>query len=318
MVREFKQIKIIIDEADSILLAIHENPDGDGIGAMLALGCYLIKEGKRVYFFSIDEVPEGFKFLPGCENVKNQLPQTDFDVLLGLDYGDFRRLGLDEFKAKIGRIISIDHHTLNDQRGDVVLVDTEYSSTSEILYHYFKNLGVAIDRNIATCLLTGIFFDTGGFRHSNTTPRVLNIAKELLNKGASLNKISKAYFGSKTMPALKLWALALERMKKDTDSGMVFSFADYQDLVKCGAKPDDLDGLSSIINTVPDSKFALFLSEKVPKIIDGSLRSEPFKGVDVSLIAKDLGGGGHKYASGFKKKGDINKVLKKVYKVVRD
>ncbi len=118
-----------------------------------------------------------------------------------------------------------------------------------------------------------------------------------------MSKITKKIFRNKNKTTLKLWGRALARIKKDTKTGLAFSIITYDDLKKCGVSPEDLSGLSNIISTAQEARFALLLTEYEKGKLSGSLRSEKFKGVDVSRIAKLFNGGGHKFASGFKIEG---------------
>ncbi len=124
-----------------------------------------------------------------------------------------------------------------------------------------------------------------------------------MKKVPRIDKIAKNIFSSKNVPAIKLWGKALNRIQKDKNTGMAVSYLSKKDLEECGAKQEDISGLISVINTVGDAKFSLLLTEGNDNKIRGSLRSEEYKNIDVSRIAKSLGGGGHKLASGFEVEG---------------
>jgi phosphoesterase RecJ-like protein len=158
---------------------------------------------------------------------------------------------------------------------------------------------------MTTFLMLGILGDTGSFQHSNTTPRVMEIASTLLKKGAPLSKIIETAFANKNISTLKLWGKAFERAKINPQNGLIISVLTQTDLEECSAGSEDIAQVASILNTVPDTKFALILSERGDGIVKGSLRSEEYKGVDVSKIAARFGGGGHKLASGFEIKGKL-------------
>lgn len=164
-----------------------------------------------------------------------------------------------------------------------------------------------ITKEIATSLLAGIFYDTGGFKHENTTAEALEASAELLKKGARIDKIALHLFGKKSPNAIKAWARALDNARFDPDKKMVFSVITEEDLKDINVNEDDLfEGFVEMLNTMPQSKFALFLRQE-GDMVKGSLRSESHKKVDVSKIARSFGGGGHKLASGFGIKGKLVK-----------
>lgn len=297
------------------LIATHENPDGDGLGAMLALYSFLKLGDREVFCFASDLPEENLNFLPFIEKVGRNLPSDGkFDLVIGLDYGDLERLKLPrEFLEQSNKFIGIDHHVQSEILPETLsLIYPELSSTSEIIFWFFKVNNIDITKEIATLLLTGILVDTGGLSHITTSAQTLKIASELFKKGVVPSRIaSKALYKNKPA-SLKMWGKGLNRMKKINELEMIFSYISADDFMEHGAEFDDIAGLVSLMNTVSDAKIALLLIETEKGVIKGSLRSEKFKGVDVSEIARKLGGGGHKYAAGFTKEGDVDGVLEEV------
>ncbi|EKE18711.1 MAG: hypothetical protein ACD_9C00256G0001, partial [uncultured bacterium] len=151
----------------------------------------------------------------------------------------------------------------------------------------------------------GILSDTGNFQHANTSSRVMEISSDLMKKGASVSKIIEATFANKKLSTLKLWGRAFEKAKINPLNGLITTVLTEADIEECNASTEDIGQVASILNTVPGTKFSLVLSQRDKGIIKGSLRSEEYKGVDVSQIAHQFGGGGHKLASGFEVKGKI-------------
>ena len=154
-------------------------------------------------------------------------------------------------------------------------------------------------------LLLGILSDTGMFQHSNTSAHVMEIASILMKKGAPLSKIVEASFTKKNITTLKLWGRAFDKARINWENGMIVSVLTRKDLEECESGIEDIAYVASILNTVPGTRFSLVLYERGDGIIKGSLRSESYKGVDVSKIAAQFGGGGHKLASGFEINGKI-------------
>lgn len=317
--QQFREIQSLINQAQNILIACHEKPDGDAVGSSLALYHTLKKRGLDTYCFAPDSPSDYLAFLPSSSVFQTNLPKKKIDLIFALDYGKPSRLG--EALSLMGedvRVISIDHHPRQDQIGDVILVAPEFSSTCEILYYFFQSSSLRIDRDVANCLLCGIFTDTGGFRHVVTSPRTLRAVSCLIGTGANVNKIAKYVFQGKTTASLKVWGTALSKVKCDSPTDMAYSWVSYNDLQYGGMNMGDLDGLPEVINTVSNSRFSLLLSEYEPGKIYGRLRSEAFKKVDVSKIARKLGGGGHKYAAAFRVEGTLKEVLDNVREIVRD
>ncbi len=300
----FTKFKDIVSSYDNFLLICHERPDGDSIGALLAMGEILSSLGKKFLSVSRDEVPQVFRFLKGSGQIKKDFLLGDFEAVILLDNGDFKRTGfadrLISLKKKKVPIVNIDHHVKSDlwKVASLNCVKTEASSTCEIIYDIITVLGVEITPSIATALLAGIFNDTGGFRHSNTRPRVLEISSCLLNKGAKLKEISKNMANSRSVAMLKLWGIALSRLLFNPTLDLVYSVITWDDLQKAGAGEEDASGLVNLINSIPGAKFALLLYETADGKIKGSFRTE-LDGLDLAKLANFFGGGGHKKAAGF-------------------
>ncbi len=304
--RVAEQIVQILRDAHSVLLAAHEHPDGDAVGSILALMHALRMQGKSVTAYVPDPAPDDLSFLPSFQELTTTKPKTDdFDVLVALDSTQLYRTHLEAEFLVHPQTITIDHHYDNKQETTLSLVVPEAAATTQILTEIFKLTRVPITRDIATCLLTGIFTDTGSFMHDSTTPDILVMASDLMGKGARLAHIAHETYQKKDLPSLRIWGKALSRIMINHKTGAGVSVITYRDLNECGATLDDLSGVVNLLNTLPDTKFTMLLTEYEPGKIKGSLRSEPHKGVDVSVIAKKLGGGGHKLASGFEISGRI-------------
>ncbi len=303
---QFKKALELITNSQTILLTMHEGPDGDDLGSVLAMKEYLQQIGKQVLICIKGVVPSSLMFLPGSNTVSEQFPSAPFDLLLTFGCNKLTRPGLDEFLKVSVPIINFDHHPDNTNFGTVNVVEPETSAVAELVYYFLDFAKATINKEIATCLLTGIFTDTGGFKHANTSAEALEVASELLKKGARIDRIALQTMGRKRPAAIKAWAKGLENARFDPEKRMVFSVLTEEDLKEIGATDEDLDGFVELLNNIPQAKFALLLRQE-GDTVKGSLRSEPHKEVDVSKIAKSFGGGGHKLASGFKIEGKLKK-----------
>jgi len=293
-----------IQNYQNFLLMIHEDPDGDTLAATIAIFWALKKIGKNTAMVCKDPVPKPFVFLPGTSKIKPDILFGDYEVIIIVDCGDLKRTGFPDRLKKFARIsknlINIDHHPKNDlwKIANLNFVDQNASSASEMVWEIFKKMEIVIDKDIATALLMGIYTDTGGFKHSNTTPKTLEIASELLNFGAKLKLIRQNVTLNKSVAAMRLWGIALSRIHKNQEFQIVSSVVTKQDLIECEATLADLAGVVNLMNAIPDSNAAILFYETEDGLIRASLRTEK-ENVDVSKIAKLFGGGGHKKAAGF-------------------
>jgi len=307
----FNKFKKVLEEKGSFLLICHIDPDGDAIGSMMALKDYLKRAGKKTYMLSKDSIPEVFSFLDSGEEIRNDWPQK-FEAIILLDNGDFKRTGFTEEILRQKKngipVINIDHHPKNDiwKIASVNLSNPEASSTCEILAGIFLSENMMITPSVATSLLAGIFYDTGGFQHQNTSKIVLDLTSELLKRGARLKRISEKLSGSRPISLFKLWGIALKRLAISNRYKLAVSFLKRDDLLATGASEEEISGLVNLLNSIPEAQAALLIYESADGKIKGSLRTEK-DDLDLSKLAIHLGGGGHKKAAGFSITGQIEK-----------
>lgn len=302
-------IKTMLTTAKNVLIGTHEHPDGDALGSSLAIMYALESKGITCTVYIPDAAPNYFAYLPGYERLTTTKPNIDaFDTVVLLDYTQLPRTHLEQEVLRHKRVISIDHHYDNTKKASINLVVPEAAATAHILFPLILALNIAITQDIATCLLTGIFTDTGSFMHDSVTPEILQISSYLMRKGARLSHIAHETYQKKDLPSLRIWGRALSRIIISPTTGASVSVITKEDLQECGATLDDLSGVVSMLNTLPNTTFAMMLVEYEDGKIKGSLRSEPHKGIDVSKIAKHLGGGGHKLASGFEVAGHLTQI----------
>jgi len=314
--KHISQFNEYTTKANNILLLCHKKPDADAIGAALTLHGYLEKLGKKVTSCSIDKVSEFYYFLPKVYLMKESFGKPeDYDLIIVLDCGDSKITGFHKEFPKIFSgntpVLNIDHHITNDMFGDVNIVIPEASSTTHILYKMFKTLRIEIDSDMAILILAGLYYDTGSFKHDNTTAEVLLIASKLVHLGAKAEVIAKNMFKNHSVETLRVWGRVFSNMKKN-DQNIISSILREEDLIQCGLDPNNLH-LSEIMNyldSIPNTKFSVLLTE-VKGFIKGSFRTSS-NSIDVAQIAKYFKGGGHKKAAGFVMKGKIEDVQGKL------
>lgn len=304
--KEFRQLQFVLERAERILLVAHKRPDPDSAGANRALELYLTDEGKRVAIACYDPFPENIRGLFQSNFLHpDHIDLAQYDAIIACDSVD---RGFHQFAHRVGEnqvVVLIDHHPDITLTGDIVMIDPKYTSTCEILYHFFIHTKTKISKDMATALLTGILFDTGNFQHSNVSPQAMDAASYLMKLGAPLAKISSVLFDHQNISAMKLWGKAFEKARFIPENGMLVTAVTRADIAECEATPDDIYQVSSILSTVPEARFALVLSERDHETVRGSLRASEHHGVDVSELAHQFGGGGHKLASGFEVRGRI-------------
>ena len=315
----FPIAKNLIATSKRILFTTHERTDGDDLGSVLALANHLQKDGKLVTIAIKGGVPKQLSYLALSDIVAEDIEDKNFDLLIISGCSNIERCGNPNIigLANAGiPVLNIDHHPDNTNYGQTNVVEPEKSSVAELVYDFFKFCQWEISSEIATCLLTGIFTDTGSFMHSNTKESTLDAAADLMTKGARISTVAKHTYKGKKVEALKAWGKALENAYYDEKRKVIYSVLSAEELDALGNPPADyFEGLVETLNKVPEAKFALFLKQE-GNTVKGSLRSDPHKGTDVKKIAHNFGGGGHTWASGFSLAGKLEKNAEGKWQVV--
>lgn len=313
---QYSEAKKLINKSQNILVISHKKPDADTLGAAITFKIWLSKLDKKVTLACIDKASAVFNFLPYLDEFVDNFEIKDFDLMIVVDAGANYMTG---FHLKYPNlynsgipVINIDHHASNDNYGTLNIVEEKTASVTVILYKMLKEWEVAIDNKMATCLLAGIYNDTGSFMHSNTNKEVFEIAADLMNKGANISLVSKQLFSQKNISTLKLWGRALENAYVTNDK-IVMSIVRESDYKELNAKPEDLSGVIDYLNMIPEGKFAVLINEDRKGNIKGSFRTRHDE-VDLSKIAAEFGGGGHPKASGFSVAGKLMTEIN--YKIV--
>jgi len=323
-----KKIQRKIEDARTVLIVMHQNPDGDALGSAMSMFEY-VKSLKNtmptvrqaeITVFSLTDLPQTLNFLPNIHIItqNKEVLTNKYDVAIILDSGDLGYAGVEVIlKNRPKTIIDIDHHKTNTFFGDLNMVDENAASTTEILYHFFKFNNLHISSKQATCLLTGLITDTDNFTNSATTTTSVMIAGELVSMGANLPNINTKTIKNKTVNSLKLWGTALSRLKKHPEMDLAHTHLTQADFKKHGVEEDTADGISNFLNNLEEAKIALVLKETKDGQIKGSLRTT-HDDIDVSRIAQSFGGGGHKKAAGFTSEKSIAKILEQISQVYKE
>lgn len=286
-----------IIKSENIYIASHVQPDGDNLGSMLALGLALKKTNKKVYMVETDPVPSDFMFLPGVHYIEKVHNYDNIDLFITLDSSDMERLGQNiKLIDKANFVINIDHHISNTNYGDINIVDSNSGSTAELVFKMIKTLDIKIDKDIGTCIYTGISTDTGSFMYDNTRPETHLIAAELLEIGIDKKKIILNIYQNKSMEKTKLFIKVLENLETYSDNQIAIVQVTNDILLETGAKMEETEGIISFVRDIEPVEVAIMLKEFETKEIKVSMRSKRY--VDVSEICSKFSGGGHVRAAG--------------------
>lgn len=312
----------MMQAASHILFVAHLWPDGDALSSVCALRLCVASMGKDSRAFCQDKNPAMFDYLPGFADIADNINDIKklsqisdglieaFDLIVVCDCGSLARTALTkeikEFKEAGGKIIEFDHHPQVDDYADLEIRNPEISSTSELVYDFIVANNITFTREMADCVLTGILTDTGNFLYPSATETTMKAASAALAAGAHYAKIMTYTLQNKDMTVIKLWGLALGRLrlnKKYQIAVSVLGRADIDAVLKAGnvdntAESELFSGLAGFLSNMAGAKAILLLYEDQNGLIKGSLRSTA-NGMFVDKLARALGGGGHERAAGF-------------------
>jgi phosphoesterase RecJ-like protein len=315
--RDLADVVAALAAADRVLIASHENPDGDAIGSMSAAAQALRGAGKqvRLYLHADSPLPREYGFLNMDGLERAIVPgSTEGWTLLALDCGNESRLGPDheQLRAGFAQVIDVDHHHDNSRFGDINYVDGHASSTAEILARVFDGVGIELSQPVAEALYVGLVTDTGRFQYRTTSPAALRLAARLVEAGADVHKVFELVFETVPMGKKRLLGRVLEHMQVYEGGRLVISHVTREDLALVAGDEATTEGLIDDLREIDGVQVAALIREQVP-LADGtilpnrvSLRSRG--SIDVSQIARKSSGGGHKQAAGFSHPGSVDQI----------
>jgi bifunctional oligoribonuclease and PAP phosphatase NrnA len=301
----------LLAEQGEILIACHRTPDGDTIGAGLAVFLWLKGLGKNAEIYCADPVPGLYSFLPGTQEVRSEAGNPP-DVLVAVDCASADRIN-DEagsLLSKSGLTISIDHHATNPLFAAMNHIAGNAGSTSELIAEMLSETGQHISKDIADCLYTGIVTDTGQFGFDYTRPESLRMAAMLMEHGADFEGICFRMFRRKTLSRAKLVASALSSLRLYAGGRIAAISIPQQVLNEIGAGPDECENIVNETVEIDGVEVGFMLRETQSREWKVSLRASGT--VDVSKIAKGYGGGGHVKAAGCTLPGPMEAAEKKI------
>jgi phosphoesterase RecJ-like protein len=314
LMSDWTKICSILAESKEAIILVHEKADGDCLGSALALAFSLHELGMKPVIYYPEEIPLVYRFLPGTEMLKIKAPGSlpESIPVIAVDCADKKRVVYDI--PTNSPIINIDHHVSNDYFGTYNIVDTDAAAAGEIIYRILKDGGVRISPDMATCLYVAISTDTGSFSYSNITSETMKIASELLELGSDMNLIRENLYEKRPLSELLTIKAALANFCISEDGKLINCLLDFDTLNKDELIGADTDGLIGLLRATDGVEVALIFKEIEIGNVKVSLRSKSY--VDVNIIAREFGGGGHSRAAGCTIKGNIHEIKDNVLKMV--
>lgn len=311
------KINDIISQNNIIGIAGHVHPDGDAIGSTLALYNYIKTNypDKKVDLY-LEDYNCCFDILVGIKERLNSCLDKKYELFFALDSASLDRIGVArELFSNANTTVVIDHHKTNNGFGDINIINPDASSVSEMIYELLDE--TLLNKDIASCIYTGIIHDTGLFQYTNTSPRTLLIASKLIEYAIPFTSIIEQTFFEKTLVQTKAMSYVLGNAIVDNDKHLIIGTLELSEMKELAADKNDLDSIVANLRNVSEIDVAVFVYEIVNddnddlKLFKVSLRSK--NDVDVSVVASKYNGGGHTKAAGcIIKACDIDKVVNEI------
>jgi phosphoesterase RecJ-like protein len=299
---------------DRFLVTTHENPDGDALGSILAMKLALEQLGKDAFLYlsGVIPLPSEYDFMDLAELSRTLPDEAAERVVLALDCANVRRLGPDPtLVERSPLVVDIDHHHDNSRFGNVNLIVPGASSTGEILYDLFEELGVELTPEIAEALYIALVSDPGRFQFSITTPKALRMAAHLVEAGADVHQVFQDVYENVAFAKLKLLAKALENARVYEGGRVIVADLERDDFAEAGAEEPFAEGIIDFLRSVEGAEVVALIRE--PPTQNGPTRRVSLRtrgeGIDVSAIARKSGGGGHPQAAGFSSESSTDEIV---------
>ena len=323
--KSYKEIEEIIERNHKFLILTHDFPDGDSLGSQVALYELLRLLNKDAGMVCNSEIPYQYKFLPHVDRIQKVFEEAEIDCLgrdcifFCLDSADEERfnIGIEEIRARAKKTINIDHHLGNSEYGDINIVDCKKSATGEMLYEFINGqYPEMINYNIALCLYTAILTDTGRFQYENTTSDVHRIVSRLLEFGIVPSTVFAFIYENEPLNRFKLLETVFKRVEGDMEKSLVYSYVLQKDFNRLGLPFSANDGVIEMLRSASDAKIAALFKQIGRGKYKVSLRSTDGD-YNVAEIATKFGGGGHKMASAYSVKGNLETIIRDLIDAIK-
>ena len=312
-----KIAKIVHDE-DRFLLVTHVNPDGDAVGSLLGLHLALKEMGKKSWPVAGEQFPELYDFLPGRHalvtdtNLLNELPNW----IVCLDVASKERISGDIARfTDTAQLVNIDHHPTNPGFGDLNFLVPSATSTAELVYKVLQETGYKLSADAGKCLYTGLVTDTGCFRFSGVNSETLLLGAEMLGAGFDSFEVTRYLYEEFPLRRLRLEQLLFERIEILLGGRLVLSTLYHTDFERLGAHMSESENLVNRLRECKGVEVGALITEMPDKVIRMSFRSKG--AVDVSAVAKSIGGGGHRHAAGARSTLPLPELKRKIVQAIQ-
>ena len=318
----FDAIAYLIGKAQSIAICAHTNPDGDALGSQLALKLLIEERWPRKEVTCLladdDPCPRIYTFLPGADQlVAASAFEGTPDLFISVDLSIASRLNHgEEVMRRSKHVAIIDHHPCDKPYGDAALIRPSAAAAGVIVAEFAQHLGIQITPDVAQCLFCAIATDTGRFQYQNADAEAFEVASHLVACGANPSEVSLNVYQSFRLQFLHLKSLVMGRITTFEHGRISYSYATIADIERTGASLDESDGLVDVVRSVAGSEVALFIKEVPGGKVRGNLRAKGHH--DISTVARALGGGGHRAASGFTIEGSVDDALCAAMPLLKD
>jgi len=301
----------VVRERQRFVVTSHARPDGDGIGSALACGQILRMMGKDAEVVMHDGVPRIYRNLPFADRAIQAAAVPPNDAVILLECDSTQRAGLEGLDQCF--LINVDHHASGRNFGDINWIDSTVMATAELVFRFARRACVPVDRDIATCLYTGLMTDTGSFMFEGTNEHTFTVARELVLAGADPAQCARQIFFGHSTAKMRLLGAALSNLHRE--GALAWIWVTQEQMERFGAREEDCEGLVNYALSMADAQVAIFFRELPDRRYRVSLRS---KGrVNVSAVAEHFGGGGHKCASGCSLDGPLAVAVARVVERLR-
>ncbi|WP_025679863.1 DHH family phosphoesterase [Paenibacillus massiliensis] len=306
--------KEFLMEHDDYLIVSHVQPDGDAVSSTLTVGWLLSCLGKKFTMLNEGPIPQRMRFLWNADQIHDLSAQTlerKYSRVIAVDCADYRRVGLTEqYFAEDALILNIDHHPTNNGYGAVNLIKTDAAATAEILSDLLEQFDLELDVNVATAMYTGLLTDTGGFRYSNTTPKVMAIASKLLTYGVDGPGLSEMLLERLTRSQFRILTNTLQTLSMTDDGKIAWVYVTPEAMAACGAINEDLEGIVNYALNIEGVEVGILFKKVEEQSVKVSLRSAGH--VDVAALAQSFGGGGHVRAAGCRIEDSLEQAINQI------
>jgi phosphoesterase RecJ-like protein len=308
---QLQSAKQFIEQYNDFLVVSHIQPDGDAASSTFAVGWMLEQLGKSYVLINEGGIPSKFRYLWGsgkAVNFTEQAPNRSFRHVISVDCADFDRIGqVRSLFAPDVQLLNIDHHPTNDFFGTCHLIKPDAAATVEILFDLAAHMGLKLSVDFGECIYTGLLTDTGGFRYSSTSPKVMQVAADLLKLGVRGPELAEELLEKLTFTQIQLLQKSLATLSFACDRKIAWVSVTAEDIARLQASNEDLDGLVNYPRNVEGVEVGMLFKQKDAETVKVSFRSAG--NVNVAEIAQRFGGGGHVRASGCTINGKLEEII---------